>query len=290
MIMALDFIKNLFLTEDKKAKISHIMSLATTLMADGKIEDEEVVLFRAIAKREGLTDKETNDILKGKKSHVKFTAPEDDEQKVQYLKDLAAMMIIDGNINAEELKLCVLLGKRLGLPVESVSEVITGITGKFLEAKYKAAMNNNKKPETNSQETATANNAYSSKLARPKFTDEEAFAMGTIALSLADINQGTAMMVFMQEYEGYTAGDVKRIMANATADIPKALSIFMRMTDPFKKSYAAGFLASLIKASGAMDETESVRVWSNCIETTLHHRMSFADAVKWYEGCEHGNL
>jgi len=142
--------------------------------------------------------------------------------------------------------------------------------------------------EGDNPETETINNTSSSKLARPKFTDEEAFAMGTLALSLADINQGTAMMVFMHEYEGYTAGDVKRIMADVTTDIHKALSIFMRMTDPFKKSYAAGFFASLIKASGAMDDTESIRVWRNCIETALHHRMSFADAVKWYEGCEHG--
>ena len=286
--MALDFIKNLFLSEEKKAKISHILSLATTLMADGKIEDEEVVLLRAIAKREGLSDEETNDILKGKKSHVKFTAPKDEDQKVQYLKDIAAMMIIDGNINAEELKLCVLFGKRLGLPAETVSEVITGITRKFLEAKQNATTIMSEKPEMNNQETVTTNNKSSSKLARPKFTDEEAFAMGTLALSLADINQGTAMMVFMHEYEGYTAGDVKQIMANATTDIPKALSIFMRMSDPFKKSYAAGFFASLIKASGAMDDTESIRVWRNCIETALHHQISFADAIKWYESSEHG--
>lgn len=286
--MALDFIKNLFLSEDKKAKISHILSLVTTLMADGKIEDEEVVLLRAIAKREGLTDEETNDILKGKKSHVKFTAPKDEEQKVQYLKDIAAMMIIDGNINAEELKLCVLFGKRLGLPVETVSEVITGITSKFVEAKQKVTTIMSEKPGKSNQETVTTNNTSSSKFARPKFTDEEAFAMGTLALSLADINQGTAMMVFLHEYEGYTAGDVKRIMADSATEIPKALAIFRSMTDPFKKSYAAGFFASLIKASGAMDDAESIRVWRNCIETALHLQISFADAVKWYEGCEHG--
>ena len=129
--MALDFLKNLFLSEKKKAIITHIMSLMAVISADGKVADEEAGLLRAIAAREGLTDEEFSDILNGKRMGVKPTVPKDEEKRIQYLKDATAMMMIDGNLNPEELKLCIGVGKRLGLPAEKVSEIITGIVAKF---------------------------------------------------------------------------------------------------------------------------------------------------------------
>ncbi|MBR5689457.1 MAG: TerB family tellurite resistance protein, partial [Prevotella sp.] len=135
--MAFDFVNNLFLSEEKKQKITHIMSLMAVISADGKVADEEASLLRAIAEREGLTDKEYSDILDGKKRNVKPTIPKNDEQKIQYLKDATAMMLIDGNLNPEELKLCVAIGKRLGLSAEKVSEIITDIVAKYTVNKMK---------------------------------------------------------------------------------------------------------------------------------------------------------
>ena len=150
--MAFEFLNNLFLSEDKKAKITHIMSLIAVISADGKVTDEETILLNAIAKREGLTDEEFNDILKGKKIGVKFAAPKNEEQKLQYLKDAVAMMLIDGNLDPEELKLCIGVGKRLGLPAEKVSETITGIISKFVVNGMKQDSFNKQQTEKHSED------------------------------------------------------------------------------------------------------------------------------------------
>lgn len=150
--MAFEFLNNLFLSEDKKAKITHIMSLIAVISADGKVTDEETILLNAIAKREGLTDEEFNDILKGKKIGVKFAAPKNEEQKLQYLKDAVAMMLIDGNLDPEELKLCIGVGKRLGLPAEKVSETITGIISKHVVNGMKQDSFNKQQTEKHSED------------------------------------------------------------------------------------------------------------------------------------------
>lgn len=126
--MAFDFVKRLFMTNEEKAKESHIMMLAKTALADGKLDEAEIALFGLIAKREGFSENEIKDFLGGKKSVPDYVIPESEEVRIQYLKDMAAMMLVDGKMVPEEMKLCLEVGDKLGLSKEKITEIMTEVT------------------------------------------------------------------------------------------------------------------------------------------------------------------
>lgn len=295
--MAFDFIKTLFMSKEEKAKISYIKALIAIALADGKFDEAEKAMLAVVAAKEGISDEKLKSILDGK-SNVKFTAPEEEETKLEYLKDMVTMMTIDANLNEQELKLCVSAGKAYGIPDEKIKEVINEGVQTLVQAHEKAKESMVKEKDTAHDKTSGLKvkvvDNPGSKTPRPPFSDEEAFAMGTLAISLvgSSFNHPDAMLVFAQEYEGYTAGEVKYVMNNVTTEIPKALSVFRKMTDPLKKSYAAGFFAAIIKASGAAEDVEKVQGWHNCVEQFLNISgevaSSIEDGVKWYNRFDHG--
>lgn len=130
------------------------------------------------------------------------------------------------------------------------------------------------------------------KLMRPKFTDEEALAMGRLAVSIVGsrINQPEAMIKFSQEYEGYTMGDIRAMTNMGMPEFLQSVSVFSSMFDPIKKTYAAGFFAAVIKACGCENDTTVYTAYKNCLDNVL--RMGGMDdinvAAGFYEGCEHG--
>lgn len=295
--MAFDFIKTLFMSKEEKAKISHIKALIATALADGKVDEAEKAMLAVVAAKEGISDEKLKSILDGK-SNVKFTAPEDEETKLEYLKDMVTMMLIDANLNEQELKLCVSAGKAYGIPDEKIKEVLNEGVQTLVQAHEKTKESMVKEKDTAYDKTSGLKvkvvDNPGSKTPRPPFSDEEAFAMGTLAISLvgSSFNHPDAMLVFAHEYEGYTAGEVKYIMNNVTTEIPKALSVFRKMTDPLKKSYAAGFFAAIIKACGAAEDVEKVQGWHNCVEQFLNISgevaSSIEDGIKWYNRFDHG--
>ena len=64
------------------------------------------------------------------------------------------------------------------------------------------------------------------------------------------------------------------------------------MEDPLKKSYAAGFFATIIKACGAGDDAKTIEGWRNCLNEVLHLGGEVTESIeagsKWYERFEHG--
>lgn len=295
--MALDFMKNLFLSEEKKSKITHVMSLMAVILADGKVEDEEAGLLKAIAQREGLTDEEFNDILKGKKTGVKFTVPKDEEQKIQYLKDATAMMLIDGNLNPEELKLCIAIGVKLGLPSEKVSEIITGIITKLSTKGKNQDLPEQQQPD-NASEKSEVPRSEDNKFPRPKFTKEETFALGSATLSFIIVNgkpDAKAEAVMIRELEGFTIADVRQLYQNFQKDqlrllleLKKALAF-----DPLKKTYVAGFVAKTIKSrSDGGNNPNLVEAWKKMVVNIvgLMGIDNIDDAIGEYNRFEHGKL
>lgn len=293
------------MTEEKKQKFTHIIMLAHAILADGKVDDAEIILLKAIAKREGLTDNEVDDILNGKKKQKEYTIPKDEDTKMQYLKDMAAMMIVDGDVNEEEVKLCVAVGKKLELPDEKVRTTISEIVAKSLINDMKEIIlkkHQNEMPENQEDKNVAYDKQTGlkvriasdsgKKVPRPPFSEEESFAMGVLAISLvgSKIQQPQAMMVFVHEFEGYTAGYVNRMMASVSTEFPKSLYIFKEIGDPLKKSYAAGFFATIINSCGADDNT--VEGWRNCVNEILHlggeATRSIEDGANWYNRFEHG--
>ena len=127
---------------------------------------------------------------------------------------------------------------------------------------------------------------------RPKFSDEEAIAMGILVVSIVGnrIFEPTAMVQFAHEYEGYTSGELRSMTNFDTPDFFKSIQIFDQMTDPFKKTYAAGFIATVIKACGCEDDPDVSSAYHNCLKCVLKMGGldNISDAVYWYEGFEHG--
>lgn len=133
-MMAFDFLKNLFGKKGDKAKLTHIKNLVVTAMADGKIDDTEKALLALVVKREGITEKEFMDALNGKK--VEYTIPEDMTTRELYLKDLAALMVVDGTISPDELKICILAAQSFGFSREQAMAIICTVAATAMASGY----------------------------------------------------------------------------------------------------------------------------------------------------------
>ena len=95
----------LFKSQAEKERLSHVKTLLALALADGKLEKDEIAVIASVASRENIDVKEVEKMLEGK-DNVKFVVPETDEAKIQQLKDMVIMMMIDGEINEKELDLC----------------------------------------------------------------------------------------------------------------------------------------------------------------------------------------
>lgn len=161
-----------------------------------------------------------------------------------------------------------------------------------------AALNTNSNQTTSNGNLAAKGRANQTgqkeKLMRPKFTDDEALAMGRLAVSLVGnrVNQPDAMIKFSQEFDGYTIGDIKKMTSFEMSDFVKSIGMFSMMADPIKKSYAAGFFAAIIMACGCENDPQVSLAYKNCLQQTLKmggNGLQTVDAAaQWYEGFEHG--
>lgn len=76
---------NFFSSKEKRAKLSHLKSLLTLSLADGKIEKSELAAIAAVCSREGLTDSDLQRCIENPDS-INFVPPTDDLTRFQYLK------------------------------------------------------------------------------------------------------------------------------------------------------------------------------------------------------------
>ena len=58
---------------------------------------------------------------------IDFVVPESDNDKIRYLKDMVALMMIDGDIDDNELKVCKLTAKSYGFRTEVIDAMIRDI-------------------------------------------------------------------------------------------------------------------------------------------------------------------
>lgn len=112
----------LFNFRKKKAAKTHIKSLLAVAAADGNAEPKELLLIAAVAAREGIKQTEFEELLRGN-SDFKFTQPETEEKKIQYLRDMVSIMMVDGDINKNEMAICKLVALEFGF-VPSVIEAL----------------------------------------------------------------------------------------------------------------------------------------------------------------------
>lgn len=118
---------SIFKTDHHGIRKSHVKNLVSVAMADGHMDVEEWEFLVSIARVLGMSDAEIEDIRNNPEA-VKFVAPRKYEDKVEQIRDLVAVMTIDGVINARELALCRKISLKLDILPQMVDEILDNVS------------------------------------------------------------------------------------------------------------------------------------------------------------------
>lgn len=113
-------------SDDKRIKLSHLKNLVVLMLADGKIEKQELASIAAVCSREGLTKADLKRCLESPES-IDFVPPANDLQRIQYLKDMVLLMMSDCNIDENEMLVCKMTAEALGFKHEVIDAMILNI-------------------------------------------------------------------------------------------------------------------------------------------------------------------
>lgn len=107
-------------------RLGQLKNLVMLAAADGHLTDSEMAVLLAVASRENLTPEEFNKVIDDPDS-VNIILPEDEETKLAYMRDMVAMMMIDGELDEQELAICKLYAMALGYRSSIVDGMIAGV-------------------------------------------------------------------------------------------------------------------------------------------------------------------
>ena len=107
-------------------RLGQLKNLVMLASADERLTDSEMAVLLAVASRENMTPDEFNKVIEDPDS-VTITLPEDEDTKLAYLRDMVAMMMIDGELDEQELAICKLYAMALGYRGSIVDGMIAGV-------------------------------------------------------------------------------------------------------------------------------------------------------------------
>ena len=110
----------------EQQRLGQLKNLVMLASADEKVTDSEMAVLLAVASRENITPEEFYKVIDDPDS-VNITLPEDEDTKLAYLRDMVAMMMIDGELDEHELAICKLYAMALGYRGSIVDGMIAGI-------------------------------------------------------------------------------------------------------------------------------------------------------------------
>ena len=110
----------------EQLRLGQLKNLVMLASADEKVTDSEMAVLLAVASRENITPEEFNRVIENPDS-VNITLPEDEETKLAYLRDMVAMMMVDGELDEQELAICKLYAMALGYRGSIVDGMIAGV-------------------------------------------------------------------------------------------------------------------------------------------------------------------
>lgn len=117
-----------------KKKQSHIKNLIEVALADGVIDNDEIILLLNVAGRMKVTEQQVDEI-KANLHAIKFISPSRAKERFHQVYDLVCMMMANGRIDPKELELCKSLALKLGympLIVDDFIKIIEkNISGKI---------------------------------------------------------------------------------------------------------------------------------------------------------------
>lgn len=107
-------------------RLGQLKNLVMLAAADGHLTDSELAVVLAVASRENITPEEFDQVVDNPDS-VTITLPEDEDTKLAYMRDMVAMMMIDGELDEEEMAICKIYAMALGYRGSIVDGMIAGI-------------------------------------------------------------------------------------------------------------------------------------------------------------------
>ncbi len=103
----------LFESQGAKERKSVIKNLIHVMMADGTIDEKELAFLRMVCSRVGISGKEVQYLINHPEK-VDFKVPQSNEERVLHLIEVVLMMLVDGQIDAREMDVCMKTAVQLG--------------------------------------------------------------------------------------------------------------------------------------------------------------------------------
>lgn len=125
------------LNPQDKQRLGQIKNLVMLAAADGHLTESELAVLLAVASREDISPEDFDKVIDDPDS-VEITLPEDEDTKLAYLRDMVAMMMIDGELDEQELAICKIYAMALGYRSSIVDGMIAGVVDS-LDAEAAAA-------------------------------------------------------------------------------------------------------------------------------------------------------
>ena len=110
----------------EQQRLGQLKNLVMLAAADGQVTDSELAVLVAVASRENITPDEFNRVIEDPDS-VDIQLPEDEDTKLAYLRDMVALMMIDGELDEQEMAICKSYAMALGYRSSIVDGMIAGI-------------------------------------------------------------------------------------------------------------------------------------------------------------------
>ena len=110
----------------EQQRLGQLKNLVMLAAADGKVTDSELAVLLAVASRENITPDDFNRVIEDPDS-ITIDLPEDEDTKLAYLRDMVALMMVDGELDEQELAICKIYAMALGYRSSIVDGMIAGV-------------------------------------------------------------------------------------------------------------------------------------------------------------------
>lgn len=107
-------------------RLGQLKNLVMLAAADDRITDSELAVLLAVASRENISPEDFSNVLENPDS-VTIELPEDEDIKLAYLRDMVAMMMVDGELDEQEMAICKIYAMALGYRGSIVDGMIAGV-------------------------------------------------------------------------------------------------------------------------------------------------------------------
>ena len=128
-----------FESGDKQKSKSHFKNLLSVAFADGILDRVELDYIFKISGKFYITKDELEELIQHPEQ-VRFIPPTDKSDRVRQMYNLVYMMMIDGEIDPNELKLCHSFGVGLGFSAKGIENTVNRIIAEIEQGKEKESI------------------------------------------------------------------------------------------------------------------------------------------------------